>query len=434
MSMIRESDVQNQFAVVIPTRNRADTLIYTLKTCIEQKYSNENYIVVVCDNNSSDNTKEIVESYHSDKIHYIHTGRSLPMHESWEFALKYTLSVLKTGYIIYVGDDDGLLEESLIIANDLINKYNVDAICCSQPQYWWPINLDDKEIISELTFKLSNWIYFEQSKPLLNKLARSKGWYNRLPCIYHSFVNVDIINRILSVTKNIFFQGVCPDVYSSIIIAAYCPSYLYVEYPLRIAGISSKSNGFATFDAQIKESDTVRCEFSELNSTSQLATEISSIQYVVYESMVLANENLKLNLSISHNKWLKLILDDLSSKTPQLYTKSMSALYTCRSLQPYLPPREDTVTKYSGLYNQNKQLLGLKGMWITLKNKNFKNIYDASQWISVVFSNTKPQYINHKFMIRIPDLYLQGLHSNMINLRGVLNYLHKNEYKVKTLK
>ena len=48
-----------RFSVVIPTRERADTLRFALQTCLVQNY--KDYEIVVCDNCSSSATKEVVE-------------------------------------------------------------------------------------------------------------------------------------------------------------------------------------------------------------------------------------------------------------------------------------------------------------------------------------------------------------------------------------
>jgi len=49
-----------KFSIVIPTRNRAYTLYYTLKTCLNQ-YDFDDYEIVVSDNCSEDNTAEMIK-------------------------------------------------------------------------------------------------------------------------------------------------------------------------------------------------------------------------------------------------------------------------------------------------------------------------------------------------------------------------------------
>jgi len=47
-----------KFTIVIPTRDRADTLIYSIQNALAQDY--ENFEILVSDNASNDNTKKVV--------------------------------------------------------------------------------------------------------------------------------------------------------------------------------------------------------------------------------------------------------------------------------------------------------------------------------------------------------------------------------------
>ena len=52
-----------QISIIIPTRNRAETLHLTLESILHQTLDKRFYEVIVCDNNSIDYTEEIVNSY-----------------------------------------------------------------------------------------------------------------------------------------------------------------------------------------------------------------------------------------------------------------------------------------------------------------------------------------------------------------------------------
>ena len=55
----------HKLTIIIPTRERATTLYWAIKTCLNQDY--ENLEVIICDNFSSDNTREVVAEFESDK-------------------------------------------------------------------------------------------------------------------------------------------------------------------------------------------------------------------------------------------------------------------------------------------------------------------------------------------------------------------------------
>ncbi len=50
-----------KLTVIIPTRERADTLFHTLRTVLEQEY--ENLEIIVSDNASIDNTRQVVSQF-----------------------------------------------------------------------------------------------------------------------------------------------------------------------------------------------------------------------------------------------------------------------------------------------------------------------------------------------------------------------------------
>ena len=95
-----------KFNVIIPTRERADTLLHCLRTIVSQNY--ENLDIIVSDNFSQDNTREVVESFSDPRIKYINTGKRVSMSHNWEFALHH----VQGDYVTFVGDDDGFLDGS----------------------------------------------------------------------------------------------------------------------------------------------------------------------------------------------------------------------------------------------------------------------------------------------------------------------------------
>ena len=57
-----------KLSIIIPTRERSDTLFFTIKTIIEQDY--DNYELIISDNASQDNTYEIVKNFKDKHIIY----------------------------------------------------------------------------------------------------------------------------------------------------------------------------------------------------------------------------------------------------------------------------------------------------------------------------------------------------------------------------
>src|SRR3989442_13171553 len=90
-------------SVVVPTRERCDTLAATLQTCLDEDY--ENCEIIISDNFSHDDTKNVVASLRDDRVRYINRGQRIGMSQNWESAL----SQVRGDYVTHVGVDDGLV-------------------------------------------------------------------------------------------------------------------------------------------------------------------------------------------------------------------------------------------------------------------------------------------------------------------------------------
>lgn len=99
-------------SIIIPTYNRAHSIVYTLDSFLRQDYPVDQYEIIVCDNNSTDNVKEIVldyvARYGEDRIKYLFEGR-----QGVHYA-RNTAAKAAKGDILYFTDDDMLAEPDLL--------------------------------------------------------------------------------------------------------------------------------------------------------------------------------------------------------------------------------------------------------------------------------------------------------------------------------
>jgi glucosyl-dolichyl phosphate glucuronosyltransferase len=108
-------------SVVIPTYNRAEMLGITIESFVNQQYPHDNYEIIVSDNNSSDNTKEIVSKWQSKadvKIKYIFEKRQ-GVHYARNSAGK-----IASGEILYYTDDD-MIADGLLLS-ELVRVFSLD--------------------------------------------------------------------------------------------------------------------------------------------------------------------------------------------------------------------------------------------------------------------------------------------------------------------
>lgn len=98
------------FTVVLPTYNRADLLPFSIKSVLKQDL--DNFELIVLDNHSTDNTPEVVASFHNKKIRYIRNKKNLGYFGN----IKKGFSLAKGEYTFLLSDDD------LIARKDSLSK------------------------------------------------------------------------------------------------------------------------------------------------------------------------------------------------------------------------------------------------------------------------------------------------------------------------
>ncbi len=225
-----------KYTVIIPTRDRAETLESALKTCLSQAYPN--YEVIVSDNFSSDSTREVVAKFSDARLKYINPGRRLSMTENFEFALSH----VGEGFVMFIGDDDGLLPDSINYVAEVQKRFNVLAISGQSAEYCWP-NFPD--------ISRANFLSWASSKDKL-ELRTSRRWVQRclsfrepytfgMPKLYHGFVHKSVIDKAFS--AGAYFASITPDAYSAFATAFFVDKYVFSYKPFTIGGASGKSNG-----------------------------------------------------------------------------------------------------------------------------------------------------------------------------------------------
>lgn len=94
------------FSIILPTYNRAHLLPMSMDPLVKQNYPKEKYEIVVVDNNSKDNTKEVIQeyisTYHDISIKYV-----LEKQQGLVFARHAGAYNSKNEILIFT-DDDGI--------------------------------------------------------------------------------------------------------------------------------------------------------------------------------------------------------------------------------------------------------------------------------------------------------------------------------------
>lgn len=228
--------INNKFTIIVPTRERCETLYHTLRICLNQTY--QNYEILVSDNYSQDDTKKIVHSFDNEKIHYINTGKRVSMSENFEFALSH----VSDGYLMFIGDDDGMLPNSLEYVNDIINKTKCEAVVSLNAFYTWPETTNP----NKLMWSPKSGYEIRDSKVWIEKYLTFQMQYTfDLPSAYCGFVKKEVFERASK--DGLFFRSSTPDSYSALAVAFFTDKYVYSHSAFAVHGSSANSNGAAGF-------------------------------------------------------------------------------------------------------------------------------------------------------------------------------------------
>lgn len=225
----------NKYYIIIPTKNRIDTLFSALETARQQEYSNLE--IIVSDNSDHDQIKQQLDKLSDPRIKYFQTQNKCMMN-SWEFALS---QISEPGFVHIMGDDNGLTPSAIRYVDSLIKRTNLKIVLSEHIEYQWP----DSQDFSEITIPLKkDYIIANSRLALKNAFKMRRGFgFNLLPTINSSFVHTSVIDRAKAISDGRYFCASNPDVYSAVINAACTRQYVYSKLPFVINGASKHSNG-----------------------------------------------------------------------------------------------------------------------------------------------------------------------------------------------
>lgn len=228
---------QPKITIIIPTRNRAETLVHALRTCVDQAYANLQ--IIVSDNMSTDDTRSVVASFNDTRLTYINPGKSMSMSHHWEFALAHVTD----GFVSILGDDDGFVEGAIEDAADIIAKTGTKALSTNYGLYWWPSVFDETRA-NQLHVSFSSGYETMDAATELGNVVAGRKHYLAIPCLYNSFVDVALVEAAKRPTGT-FFHSQIPDVYSSVALTGLLDQFVHSRRSLKVFGTSGKSNGAA---------------------------------------------------------------------------------------------------------------------------------------------------------------------------------------------
>lgn len=229
-------------SIVVPTRNRADTLQHCLATIVGQKgVSDDDYEIVVSDNNSSPETRQVVESFDAPTLRYVRSDRDLCMAHNYEFGV----SQARGDYVLAVGDDDGVLAYAVRHLLSLIRDHDrPPAIHWRRALYTWPTIASPGDA-NFLSIPATRYKTIDNGRAMLRRAAAGEIGADSLPMINCSIIRRDLIDKHKHRVGRMFVNPNA-DVYTGYAFAYLAEEYISLSTTFTVAGLSRHSTGVAT--------------------------------------------------------------------------------------------------------------------------------------------------------------------------------------------
>jgi glycosyltransferase involved in cell wall biosynthesis len=224
------------FSVVIPTRERCSTLPAAIATALYQDEASVE--IIVSDNASADNTPTIVKTFTDSRLRYVRAPYRMSMGDHWEFALSHA----EGDYIIFIGDDDGLMPQALTRLASIIAEHPFLIYCWPKHGFIWP-NPDLKKSFTNIVQPYSPREL--NLSALAESSVRSGGGeeWRVLPTVYHSAVAHSVLLSLKASTGRVFHTSL-PDVFVAHALPALVTTAWDVGRSLTIHGHSAASNAY----------------------------------------------------------------------------------------------------------------------------------------------------------------------------------------------
>lgn len=311
-----------KYTVIIPTRDRAETLEATIRSCLRQTY--DNFEIIVSDNCSDDNTKDIVYQFNDSRLKYINPGHRLSMSGNFEFSLGHVTE----GFVMFIGSDDGIMPDAVAYVDSIVKKFKVDAVSCRQATYVWP-NFIDTTIAGRLIFgDLGDDIEIRSSHEWIKKTLSFPSMYCfQLPNLYCGFVHKRIIDRAYK--DGSYFRSITPDAYSAFATAIFVDKYAFSFKPFSIAGASAKSNGASALHAIGDQCESNKFFFENDILFAEGFVNCPSFEIICIETFAQLAKAFPDQCSpfhVDHNIMLQLALKNVNSKTAEEVTAAVATM------------------------------------------------------------------------------------------------------------
>jgi hypothetical protein len=228
-------------SLIIPTRERAPYLRESIQTAI--RIPDQEIEIVISDNASTDDTKEVISAFPDPRVKYLNTGRRVSMRQNFEFALSHASG----DYVIFIGDDDAFVPGQFSFLRSILEQHGPEVLTWGVFTYGWPIEGFGRRPgrIRFLRNKLFGTAQPVDTRAMTTHLlACDLDRLDIKPAVYHGCSSREYLQRIKG-ANGVVFNSSSPDIYFTYRAILEGCRALYVPHPFTLNGYSPVSTGNA---------------------------------------------------------------------------------------------------------------------------------------------------------------------------------------------
>jgi glycosyltransferase involved in cell wall biosynthesis len=231
-------------SIVIPTKNRYETLFPTLGALLDNIVGNSYEIVIQDNSDHPAAAHAYMQGQPDTRVQYAHLAGFISIVENTEEAL----SRARGEYITFIGDDD-LVAPNILEFVQRFWERGIDAVIYPPAYYWWP----SVRFVTPTRYHQPGALWYPPVTSASEQCIDTVAELNRvtsqgavalfdLPKVYHGIVRKRVLEAIKART-GLYVNGASPDMALAIAVAHEVSSHVKVDTPLTIYGASKNSGG-----------------------------------------------------------------------------------------------------------------------------------------------------------------------------------------------
>lgn len=220
------------FSIMLPTKNRASLLAPAIQSVLKQSF--KDYELIICDNDDDENkTKEVVESFNDERIHYIRTGH-FSMQDNWNRALDGCVGK----YVIAIEDKMVLYPWALRKIHEQINEKNAEVVL------WNSDVVDDASEKIVLKQRMPGEFQNYSSDDILARVSVNimKNW-GFLPRGLNCAISKEVIDAVRELGSEPYYEAVSIDIVSALKVLRVTEEILIYSGSMTLITSDKTSNG-----------------------------------------------------------------------------------------------------------------------------------------------------------------------------------------------